>query len=205
MSGELPEGWRWAKLGEVCEIVNGSTPKSGVGEYWGGSVTWITPTDLGQLSVSRIDRSGRTITDAGYASCSTKLVPAGSVVISSRAPIGHLGIAGVPLCTNQGCKSLVPGSGLDSGFLYHTLMRDMNRIRELGSGATFPEVSKRVLAGFEILLPPLDEQRRIVGRLEAQIAAADRAREAAAAQLAAIEAIPAALLREIFPRSPAAR
>lgn len=202
---ELPEGWRWAKLSEVCRIVNGSTPKSGVGEYWGGDICWITPTDLGQLNGQYLERSTRMITDAGYESCSTTLVPSGAVVMSSRAPIGHLGIANIPLCTNQGCKSFVPTPSIESGYLYHALRNSIEDIRALGSGATFPEVSKKTLAEFTIPLPDLAEQRRIVATIEAQSTIAERARAAAQAQLAAIEAMPQALLREIFPRSPAAR
>lgn len=194
----LPVGWRWAKLGDVCEIVNGSTPKSSVSEYWGGGIPWITPADLGQLEGPAIVASSRTITDAGYASCSTVLVPRGSVILSSRAPIGHLGIAMIPLCTNQGCKSFVPKDGLDSAYLHHALTSAVDDIRALGAGATFPEVSKRTLSSFQIALAPIAEQRRIVADLEWQTAAVEDARAAAQAQLDALDALPAALLRLAF-------
>ncbi len=205
MTAELPDGWRWVKLGDVCEIVNGSTPKSSVEEYWGGNVCWITPTDLGSLDGAAIERCARPITQSGYDSCSTTIVPIGSVVMSSRAPIGHLGIARTELCTNQGCKSFVPRENIATEFLYYSLKNSLGEIRALGSGATFTEVSKSKLEQFAVLLPPLDEQRRIVNQLETQLAAAQRAQRAAQAQLDALDALPAALLREIFPRSPAAR
>lgn len=201
MSGELPDGWRLARLGEICEIVNGSTPKSGVDEYWDGDICWITPADLGQLDEPYIGQSSRTITRSGYDSCSTTLVPPGSVVMSSRAPIGHLGIAATSLCTNQGCKAFVPTTGVESKYLYHALQNSMEDIRALGSGATFPEVSKRTLAAFAIPLPQLEEQRRIADTMSI----AERARSAASGQLAAVDELSGALLREIFPRSPAAR
>ena len=196
----LPDGWRWTTLGNACEIVNGSTPKSGTPEYWGGEICWITPADLGVLDSPEIRSSARSITRSGYESCSTALVPEGSVILSSRAPIGHLGIATIPLCTNQGCKSFVPSDDVDSAFLYYTLLESVDDLRSLGSGATFAEVSKRKLSAFPIALPPLAEQRRIVAELEARLAAAERARRAAFSQLNALEAMPAALLRNVFER-----
>lgn len=195
---ELLTGWRWAKLGDMCEIVNGSTPKSAVPEYWGGDICWVTPTDLGQLDTRSIKRTERSITIAGYNSCSTTLVPAGAVVMSSRAPIGHLAIAATELCTNQGCKAFVPTSAVESKYLYYTLRNSMDDIRALGVGATFAEVSKRTLAAFTIPLPPIDEQRRIVRELDEQTAAIERARAAAQARLDALEDLPAAALRLAF-------
>ncbi len=113
MEKHLSNGWRWVKLKDVAKVVSGSTPKSGVAEFWDGDIVWITPTDLGKLKEPQIYDSARRVTESGYKSCSTALVPKGTVVISSRAPIGHLGIAQVPLCTNQGCKSFIPGDNLD--------------------------------------------------------------------------------------------
>ena len=201
---DLPDGWRWAKLGEICDIVNGSTPKSGTQEFWGGEICWVTPADLGQLSGRYITASSRTITQEGYDSCSTTLVPAGSVIISSRAPIGHLGIATVPLCTNQGCKAFIPREGLDTEYLYYALQISLDQIRKLGSGATFPEVGKRVLAAFQIPLPPIEEQKRRIKMLIGQLEHIGRAQTAADMQVAALEAMPAALLRKFFPRSDSA-
>ncbi len=194
----VARGWRCATLNEICQVFNGSTPKSAVDEYWGGDICWITPADLGNLDSPYIRGSARMITRAGYESCSTTLVPAGSVILSSRAPIGHLGIATMPTCTNQGCKSLVPSDAIDGEFLYSALLHSVGELRALGSGATFPEVSKAKVASFPIHLPPMKEQRRIVEDLERQTAAAALARRAATAQLAAAEALPAAILRRTF-------
>jgi len=93
---DLPEGWRLIKLGEVCTIITGTTPRSEVAEYWNGEIVWITPTDLGKLPDRFIQDCDRRITKAGFESCNLTLVPSGSVVMSTRAPIGHLGIARVP-------------------------------------------------------------------------------------------------------------
>ena len=194
----LPAGWKWAKLGDVCEIVSGSTPKTNVTAYWNGTITWITPTDMGKLTTKYIHSSQRAITQTGYASCSTKLIPAGAVIMSTRAPIGHLGIASVPLCTNQGCKTFVPGADVDTEFLYFSLLTYMEDIQALGSGSTFQEVSKTKLSKFEICLPPLTEQKRIAALLNEQMAYVETVRMSAREQLDAINALPAALLRRAF-------
>lgn len=178
-SETVPKGWRSVKLGEVTTVVNGTTPASGTPEYWNGSVAWITPVDLGKLGGKSVEGSDRRISKAGLDSCSLTLVPPGTVVLSSRAPIGHLGIAAVPLCTNQGCKSFVPGAGVDSDFLYYALERSVWALQQLGSGATFTEISKSQLEQFEIHLPDIAEQRRIAGLLNEQMAAVERARGAA--------------------------
>jgi type I restriction enzyme S subunit len=194
----LPDGWRMAKLGEICRIVGGSTPSSHAPQLWGGDIIWITPTDLGNLKGEFIESSERKITKAGYESCGTEIVPVGSVVLSSRAPIGHLGVHLVPLCTNQGCKTFIPGAEVDSQFLYYALKLSVPALQALGSGATFAEVSKSDLEAFAFPLPPLADQKRIAGILKAQMAAVERARHSAEAQLQAAEALPAALLRRAF-------
>lgn len=201
MSRDLPDGWRWARLGDVCDIVNGSTPKTTVSDYWEGDICWVTPTDLSALDSSYIAGSARTLTEEGYESCSTKLVPAGSVILSSRAPIGHLGIATESLCTNQGCKALVPRDNIETRFLYYALRRSVDDLRAIGTGATFAEVNKRTLAEFAIAVAPLTEQQRITEMM----ATVERLQLSAAGQLLAVDALATALLGEIFPRSPAAR
>jgi len=196
----LPSGWRWVKLGEVCRVIGGSTPSTGNPAFWDGQIVWITPTDLGRLKNLRIEASERRITEKGYLSCGTEMLPIGTVVLSSRAPIGYLGIAAIPLCTNQGCKSFIPGENIDSEFLYWCLRFSVSELQRLGSGATFTEISKSVLEAYEIFLPPLAEQKRIAAILNDQMAAIDKARAAAEAQLEAARALPATYLREVFPK-----
>lgn len=192
----LPEGWGFVKLGKVCRIVGGSTPSSGVPEFWNGEIVWITPTDLGKLDKPYIETSQRQITQKGYESCATELLPTGSVVMSSRAPIGHLGIAQIPLCTNQGCKSFVVSEEIDSKFLYYLLKISVPAFQELGSGSTFAEISKSSLESFEIPLPPtIEEQRQIAAILDEQMKAVGAARAAVEEQLAAARLLPNAFLR----------
>lgn len=194
----LPQRWRWVELGKVCRVVSGATPQTSIPSYWGGSITWITPKDLSMLTSSYIYSGQREITQSGYESCSTELVPAGSIVMSSRAPIGYLGIAARSLCVNQGCKCFVVNAAIDNLFLYFALRNYMSDIQALGAGTTFTEVSKSSLKRFLIPLPPLGEQQRIAALLNEQMADAERARREAEVQGQAMAAVSAALLRDAF-------
>ena len=176
--------WITSPLGKITTVLSGTTPESSNSAYWNGNLVWVTPTDLGKLNEPLIKTSSRLITAMGRASCNLPLVPQGAVVMSSRAPIGHLGIAGCSLHTNQGSKSFVCSSEIDPEFLYYTLKHRMADIQALGSGATFVEVSKSTLEAFEISFPkPIEKQRQIAARLKAQLAEVDKARQAAEAQL----------------------
>ena len=195
---KLPEGWRWARLEAVCKVVSGSTPRTGVSEYWGGDIPWVTPTDLGRLDRPVLAATERRITAAGLASCAAQVVPPGTVIMSSRAPIGHLAVAEVACCTNQGCKSFVPTESVDTWYLYFALKTAVPELKALGSGATFTEISKTAVELFEIPVPPLSEQQHIAAVLNEQMEAVQRARAAAEAQLEAAKALPAAYLRAVF-------
>ena len=190
--------WPRAALGDVCTVVSGATPKTKVPEFWDGDIVWITPTDLGKMDGRDITESVRLVTEAGFASCSTTLMEPGAVVMSSRAPIGHLGIARVPLCTNQGCKSFVPGPDVDTDYLYYALRFSVPAIQDLGTGATFKEVSKSKLSRFQIPLPPLDMQREIAATLQVQLELVSEARVNLEAQLAAAQSLPEAYLAQAF-------
>jgi restriction endonuclease S subunit len=185
-------------LGDCCRVVNGTTPRAGVPSYWAGDIVWVTPTDLGQLGGTVIHESARTISKDALDSHNLTLCPAGSVVLSSRAPIGHLGIAGVPLCTNQGCKTLVPNDGIKSEFLFYSLLRLVPELKAMGSGATFAEISKSQVESFKIPVPTLLEQERIATEVKRALAAVDAARRATEDRLAATESLSAAYLREVF-------
>jgi len=197
---ELPSGWRWVRLAEVTSVVNGTTPDSENPCFWNGDIVWITPTDLGKLAEPYIRNSDRKITKVGFDSRNLTQVPPRSVVLSSRAPIGHLGIAAIELCTNQGCKSFIPNDDIHEWFLYYALKRSVWKLQQLGSGATFAEISKTQLENFIIPIPPIEEQRRIAGVLREQMEALEKARTAAQVRLEAVKALPAAFLRQVFPQ-----
>lgn len=160
------ESWTRTVIGDVCQVVGGATPNTGVSEYWGEDIPWITPDDLSGYSQKYISSGRRSLTRNGYASCSASMLPAGSVLFSSRAPIGYVAIAAGPVCTNQGFKSLIPSDVLLSDYLYWYMKWATPRLRERGTGTTFREVSKRVVAAFPIAFPLVEEQRRIVATIE---------------------------------------
>ena len=162
----LPKNWILIPLGDCCQIISGSTPKRNKPEYWGGDIPWVTPKDLSRLKTPVLEDAPEKITEAGYKSCSTTLLPQGSILFSSRAPIGHVAIAGRPMCTNQGFKSLVPNESVHSPYLYWCMRQYASEVEALGSGTTFKEVSKGIVERFKIPLPPLEEQRRIAAILD---------------------------------------
>lgn len=154
-------------LAECCEIVSGATPKTSVAEYWDGDVEWATPADLSKLDGPFIEETPRKITSRGLASCAATVLPAGSVLLSSRAPIGHVAINARPMATNQGFKSLVPKPDLlDAKYLYHWLRANKRHLQSLGNGATFKEISKATVARVQLPVPPLEEQSRIAAILD---------------------------------------
>ena len=159
--------WPKVKLADCTEIFSGATPRTNQSEYWNGSIPWITPKDLGGYESKYIDRTEKYITDAGFLNCSTNLLPVNSVMMSSRAPIGHVAINTVPMCTNQGFKSLVPNREiLEADYLYYWIKANKDFLQNLGVGATFKEISKAIVANIEIPLPPLETQRRIAAILD---------------------------------------
>lgn len=181
MSQLVPNGWQLVSLGRCCEVVGGATPRRDEPRYWGGDIPWVTPKDISELDEPVLTNPPESITEPGYRSASTRLLPAGSILFSSRAPIGLVAIAGRPMCTNQGFKSLIPGPDVDSRFLYHAIKRHVPRIQAMGNGATFKEVSKEVMERVEVALPKdVREQRRIAAILDKADAIRRKRRQALA-------------------------
>jgi len=162
----MKKGWQTKTLGETCEVVNGGTPKTGVSEYWDGQHRWITPAEMGKRLSPYVSETERMISDLGLRNSSAQMLPPHSVILSSRAPIGHLVINTELMATNQGCKGLIPRSQLQHKFLYYYLSSIVDLLNSLGTGATFKELSGGKLKEVEIPVPPLAEQQRIVGLLD---------------------------------------
>jgi type I restriction enzyme S subunit len=158
-------GWQESPIGEVFRVVNGGTPKTGVAAYWDGPHAWITPAEMGGLETPLLSGSRRTLTDEGLR-VGAELVPEGSIILSTRAPIGHLVINEVPMAFNQGCKGLVPSTGVDTKFAYYFLLANVPLLESLGTGATFKELSGGKLKEVPFRFPELSEQRRIVAILD---------------------------------------
>lgn len=156
------------RIDELGSVVGGATPNTKRNEYWGGDVPWLSPKDLTGFSRRFISKGARFITKAGYDSCPTQMLPPGTVLFSSRAPIGYVAIAERSLCTNQGFKSIVPNESTDSLFLYYLLRHNKSYIEGLSSGTTFKEVSAATMRAIELEVPAsIQEQKIIAGLLGA--------------------------------------
>jgi type I restriction enzyme S subunit len=195
-------GWEVKTLGEVASITNGGTPKSDVKQYWGGDIAWLTPKDMGKLKSKLASNTSRMITAEGLSKCSAKLIPENSVILSTRAPIGHLAINTVPMAFNQGCRGLVPNDNLSLKYLFHYLSANVDVMNELGTGTTFKELSAGALKSLPIPLPPLEEQKRIVSILDEAFEGLDRARENAEANLKSARELFESQLNEYFSTTP---
>ena len=153
------------KLGDICEIVGGSTPKSDITEYWNGDIKWITPAELNDDSFI-VDDTVRKITELAVQKTGLTPFPEGTVILSSRAPIGKVAIAGCEMYCNQGFKNLICSDMINNRYLYWFLKGKTDYLNSLGRGATFKEISKQIVAAIEIDVPSLEEQLRIVEQLE---------------------------------------
>ena len=161
--------WKTCIISDLGTVVGGATPSTKKKEnYDGGTIAWITPKDLAGFSGRFISCGERNITEQGLKSCSTQLMPAHTILFSSRAPIGYIAIADQEVCTNQGFKSVIPNNDTDYMFLYYLLKYNKDKIENLGSGTTFKEVSGSTMRGIEVAVPnTIEEQRKIASILSA--------------------------------------
>ena len=153
------------KLGEICEIVSGSTPKTSIPEYWDGDMRWITPAELNDDSYI-INDSVRKITELGVKKTGLSPFPVGTVLLSSRAPIGKVAIAGCEMYCNQGFKNLICSDKINNRYLFWFLKGNTKYLNSLGRGATFKEISKQIVSSIEINVPNVKEQEDAVNVLE---------------------------------------
>lgn len=153
------------KLGDICTVVSGSTPSSSVAEYWDGNHIWITPAELSDDSFLIYD-SVRHITDRAIQETSLKPFPEGTVILSSRAPIGKTAIAGCQMYCNQGFKNLICSDSIYNKYLYFFLSAKTDYLNSLGRGATFKEISKHIVENIKIDLPAIEDQKKRAGILE---------------------------------------
>lgn len=147
------------KLESICTIVSGSTPQSSCPEYWGGSIKWVTPAEISD-ETHYIKDTERHITEEGMRSCHLRMMPSGTVLLSSRAPIGKTAITKSAMCCNQGFKNLICGNSISNEYLYYFLKSKTDELKSIGRGATFKEISKKQVESITINLPALDEQNR---------------------------------------------
>ncbi|WQY06700.1 restriction endonuclease subunit S [Helicobacter pylori] len=161
----LPLNWQRVRLGDVAEIIGGGTPSTQITSFWNGSINWFTPTEIGITKY--VYKSQRTITPLGLKKSSAKLLPIGTILLTSRASIGDCAILKEVATTNQGFQSLIPLEEINNEFLYYLILTLKNKLLKLASGSTFLEVSPNKIKNLLIPLPPLNEQIAIANILSA--------------------------------------
>ena len=155
----------WVTIKEIGSVVGGATPKTDHDEYWGGSYRWITPAELDADSGYIYD-SVRKLTKAGVESCSLQEMPVGTVILSSRAPIGKVAIAGNTFYCNQGFKNIICKEGITPRYLYTVLLLNVEYLNSLGRGATFKEISKGIVESIRIPVPSMELQEQFSAFVE---------------------------------------
>lgn len=154
------------RIDTVTKVVSGGTPSTQNSEYWDGDIIWLTPKDLSGYNSMYISKGERNITDLGYKKSSAQMMPKGSVLFTSRAPIGYVAIADTDLCTNQGFKSFIPTEAIKSEYLYQLLKMSKEKIINMSSGATFKEISGGRIKELKIPLPPIELQEQFAEKVE---------------------------------------
>ena len=173
---DLPEGWVWKTMGEISDVIGGGTPRTNVPEYFNdGDIPWITPADLSGYNNKYISHGSRFITETGLKNSSARLMPAGTVLFTSRAPIGYVAIAKNPVSTNQGFKSFVLKVGILPDYVYWYLKGNKNLAESNASGTTFLELSGTKAKQIPIPIAPLNQQKLIVAEIEKQFSRLDEA------------------------------
>ena len=176
MKLSAPNSWQIADIGEIAQIISGGTPPSRESDCFAppkSAIPWITPADLSGYKNKFISHGARDLTEKGLNSCSARLMPKGSVLFSSRAPIGYVAIAENQISTNQGFKSFVYPQDRDNGFAYYQLRYITPEAEARATGTTFKELSGSAAAKLPFLVAPKEEQRRIADKLDTTLARVD--------------------------------
>lgn len=183
----MKEGWTYKKICEVGSVIGGTTPSTQNPNFWGGDVCWISRAEL--HGERYLYDSVKKITKEAVKAKSLKELPVGTVILSSRAPIGKVAINKIPMYCNQGFKCVVCGKELYNEFLYWWFYGHTDYLNSLGTGATFSEISKSVVENISIPIPPLSEQQRIVAQLDESFAEIDMIKAEAEKQLSDAKAL----------------
>ena len=157
----LPKNWSFLKVSDCGKICSGGTPDTNNPQYWDGNIKWITPSEVSKLKTRYISKTERNITSLGVLNSSATVLPPNSLIVCTRATIGSCCINKVELSTNQGFKSIIPNSKINIDFIYYLLSFNKNDVVKKACGSTFLEISKKDFENLKILVPPLEEQKRI--------------------------------------------
>jgi type I restriction enzyme S subunit len=193
-----PSGWKWQKLSDIAQLESGHTPSRQRPDWWGGDVSWISLTEIRALDGRWVEGTQLRTNAEGIANSSARILPRGTVCYSRTASVGFVCIMAAPMATSQDFANWLCGDSLDPEFLMHALIRARKELREIATGATHKTIYMPQLESFQLCAPPIDEQRRIVARLQSRLVEADAIARAAAAQLAEIEQLPHRLLAQAF-------
>ena len=195
---EIPDSWEWVRLNSLGEIIGGGTPSTSIPAYWDGGIPWITPADMRNNRGKYISRGSKDISELGVAKSSTRVLPAGSVVFSSRAPIGYVAITENELYTNQGFKSVSFFTEGHQDFIYHALIGLTEDIKQRASGTTFAEISGSEFGTTLIPLPPKRESSRIVKEIESYYSALEKIQDSRARYKRILSETPTSLRQQLI-------
>ena len=175
MWSEIPAHWDKCEIGKICAVIGGGTPSRAISAYFGGDIVWMTPTQIDKTKIKTVCSSNERITKQGLDNSAAKIIPKGAILLTTRASIGYVAIAGCKLTTNQGFKSLVCESRVHNYYLAHWLAANKTLLNTISTGTTFKEVSTRAIRKLIIPLPPIRQQHIIARKIESIFAEIDSA------------------------------
>ena len=193
--GEIPKDWCIDRIKHHFSVISGATPKSDNPEFWDGDVPWITPADY-KTEDKYVSCGRKRLSEAGYKSCGTTLVPSGSIIFSKRAPVGTVAIANSKLCTNQGCLSCVVKDGSNTTFYYYVMSAFTEQFELMATGTTFKEIATDVFSNFFLPSPPKNVQTAIVKHLDAECARIDAVMEQTRASIEEYKTLKQSIITE---------
>lgn len=189
--------WIESEISKIGTVVSGGTPSTTNSKFWNGDILFVTPYDLSRNKTAYIENTERKISREGLENSSANLLPSGSIILSSRAPIGYIAIAKKEFTTNQGCKSIIPNSDFDSVYFYYCFQFYVERIKKYGEGTTFAEISKGDLELVKFPHPKDKTEQRQIATI---LSAADAVIEKTQAAIAKYKAIKQGMLQDLFTR-----
>ncbi|RLB60968.1 MAG: hypothetical protein DRH08_14555 [Deltaproteobacteria bacterium] len=191
------EGWGVKRFDEFGTIFSGSTLSTSIPSFWNGDIVWVTPNDLSKLKTPYLNDSHKRITKKGLNGCSANLLPAGSIVMSSRAPIGYVALPTIEFCTNQGCKTIKLKSAYHPEFTYYNVLFNIDKVKNLGEGTTFAEIPKSALSTVELSFPKSKHQQAKIAEI---LSTVDRAIEQTESLIAKQQRIKTGLMQDLLTR-----
>jgi type I restriction enzyme S subunit len=192
----MRDNWQFKKISDLGNVTSGGTPPTNITEYWNGDIVWVTPADLSKIKFYNLTSSDKKITSIGLQNSSANLIPKGSIIMSSRAPIGYFAIPNIEFSTNQGCKSITLNKNQNNLFHYYNLIFNVEVFKRRGEGTTFAEISKKEIEQLKFLTPPLPQQRKIAKILTT----CDTVIEKTEAAIAKYQSIKKGVMHDLFTR-----